>query len=175
MPSVSATVLVPAPIPLSAIFCPLATHTLSGVSFELRCCCNCTAYPELFVYPVKCCVDVRPPPLLVFVIQVFPEGVEWPTLAGSAGDQERQGQSNAPTPTNLLMLCHGCSILQYLESHCDQLGFGELRHGFRRSDQMMEETESKRTANANVSGASITIMKHLLIREGGYMFTFCSM
>ena len=72
-------------------------------------------------------------------------------------------------------LRYGCSILQYLESHCDQLGFGELRHGFRRSDQMMEETESKRTANANVSGASITIMKHLLIREGGCMFTFCSM
>ena len=175
MPSVSATVFIPAPISLSAIFCPLATQTLSGVSFELGCRCNCTAYPELFVYPVKCCVDVRPPPLLVFVIHVFPESVEWPTLAVSAGGQERQGQSNTPASTNRLMLRHGGSILQYLESHCDQLGFGKLRHGFRRSDQMMDETEPKRTANANVSGASITIMKHLLIREGGYMFTLCSM
>jgi hypothetical protein len=111
----------------------------------------------------------------VFAIHVFPEGVEWPTLAGSAGGQERQGQSDTPAMTNRLMLRHGGSILQYLESHCDQLGFGKLRHGFRRSDQMMEETEPKRTANANVSGASITIMKHLLIREGGYMFTLCSM
>ena len=85
MPSVSATVLVPAPISLSAIFCPLTTQTLPGVSFELGCRCNCTAYPELFVYPVESRVDVRPPPLLVFVIHVFPKSVEWPTLAGSAG------------------------------------------------------------------------------------------